>query len=98
MCIGIPMQVMREEEFRSPCQWGGQTAMVDMRLIGSQPEGTWVLVFRDTARETLSPERAEQISAALEGLSQAAEGGLDMERWFSDLIGREPQLPDFLRG
>ncbi|MBS1211517.1 MAG: hydrogenase assembly chaperone hypC/hupF [Proteobacteria bacterium] len=97
MCIGIPMQVMREGEFQSPCSWGTQTETVDMRLIGPQPAGTWVLVFRDTAREVLSAERAGQIAAALEGLRHATNGLPDVECWFSDLVGREPQLPDFLR-
>ena len=97
MCIGIPMQVMGEDEFQSPCLWGTQSSMVDMRLVGPQLPGTWVLVFRDAAREVLSAERAGQIAAALEGLSQVADGVGDVDRWFADLVGREPQLPDFLK-
>lgn len=98
MCIGIPMQVLGEGEFQSLCEGGGRQAMIDMRLIGIQPMGAWVLVFRDAAREVLSAERAAQIQAALVGLGLAMSGELDVDHLFADLVGREPQLPDFLKG
>lgn len=99
MCIGVPMRVMGEGEFQCLCEGsGGQQALVDMRLVGNQSLGTWVLVFRDAAREVLDEERAGQIAAALEGLGLAMSGELDVDEWFADLVGREPQLPEFLKG
>lgn len=40
MCIGVPMQVVRAEPFQAWCKGADGEAMVDMRLVGSQPEGT----------------------------------------------------------
>lgn len=97
MCIGIPMQVIEAGTYQAWCQGQTEARMIDMRLLAPQPVGSWVLVFLGTAREILSPERAEQIQAALEGLRQIETGEFDAERWFSDLVGREPTLPDFLK-
>ncbi|CAI8739935.1 hydrogenase expression/formation protein HypC [Methylocaldum szegediense] len=91
------MQVVRAESFQAWCKGAEGEAMVDMRLVGSQPEGTWVLVFLGTAREVLEPERAAQIEAALKGLRDAMSGSYDPAAAFADLVDREPQLPEFLR-
>lgn len=97
MCIGVPMQVVRAEPFQAWCKGADGEAMVDMRLVGSQPEGTWVLTFLGAAREVLEPERAAQIQAALAGFRDAMAGHYDPAAAFADLVDREPQLPDFLR-
>ncbi len=101
MCVGIPMQVVETGPFQSRCRGRAGETWIDMRLIGNQPEGTWVLTFLDAARETLEPERAAAINDALDALDSlqagmpAEPGQLDV--FFADLVNREPQLPDFLR-
>ncbi|HLF96595.1 MAG TPA: HypC/HybG/HupF family hydrogenase formation chaperone [Methylococcaceae bacterium] len=97
MCIGIPMQVLEPGELYARCQGPQGACLVDMRLVGCQPAGAWVLVFLDAAREVVAAERAGQIQNALLALNQAMHGDTDLDRWFPDLAGREPQLPDFLK-
>jgi hydrogenase assembly chaperone HypC/HupF len=70
---------------------------LDMRLIGAQPVGTWVLAFMGAAREVLSAEQAAQTQAAHRALAAVMQGEGDTEAFFADLIGREPSLPEHLR-
>jgi hydrogenase expression/formation protein HypC len=91
------MQVIEAGEFQALCQGSHETRIIDTRLVGSPAPGSWVLVFLDAAREILEPERALQIQSALAGLNLIMSGEVDVERWFPDLVGREPQLPDFLK-
>ncbi|QFY44823.1 HypC/HybG/HupF family hydrogenase formation chaperone [Candidatus Methylospira mobilis] len=97
MCIGLAMQVIEAGEFQALCQGLGEARMIDTRLVGRQTAGNWLLVFLDAAREELEPERALQIQAAVAGLHRIMHGEADVDRWFPDLAGREPQLPDFLK-
>jgi hydrogenase expression/formation protein HypC len=78
------------------CDCEGEARRIDMRLVGEQPPGTWVLVFIDAAREVIDELRAQRVSDALKALD-AAMSGQPFEHLFADLIGREPELPDFLR-
>jgi hydrogenase expression/formation protein HypC len=68
-----------------------------MMLVGPQPIGTWLLVFLDTAREVLSEQKARQIADALEAMRLAMQGDSQVDHLFADLVGREPQLPEFLK-
>jgi hydrogenase assembly chaperone HypC/HupF len=70
---------------------------VDLRLVGAQPPGTWLLVFFGAAREVIDELRAMQTLDALAAL-RAVQQGQPVEHLFADLIDREPELPDFLRG
>lgn len=97
MCVGIPMRVVTCHAGSAVCETGGETRLVDTMLVGDQPVGTWLLIFLDAAREVLSIEDAEKITAALQGLNQALSGGTDFDHLFADLIDREPQLPEHLR-
>lgn len=97
MCIGIPMQVLQAGEYSAQCQGPQGLRTIDMRLVGPQAPGSWVLVFLDAAREVIDAERAQQIQDALLALGQALDGDADLDRWFPDLVNREPQLPDFLK-
>jgi hydrogenase expression/formation protein HypC len=97
MCIGIPMQVLQAGEYYAQCQGPEGVRAIDMRLVGPQAPGSWVLVFIDAAREVLDAERALLIQDALLALDQAMDGSADLDRWFPDLANREPQLPDFLK-
>ncbi len=101
MCIGRPMQVIENAAGYALCRVDGQQRRIDTMLVGEQPVGTWLLTFLDTAREVLTPERAAQIREALRAVDLAmrgaTQGDAELERLFGDLVGREPQLPDFLR-
>lgn len=78
MCIAIPMQVIEAGPFWGWCQRDAAAAceQVDLRLVGSQPPGTWVLVFLGAAREVIDAQRAAQVRAALAALAAVT----DLER------------------
>lgn len=97
MCIGIPMQVLESSECNALCQGPDGIRVVDTRLVGEQPAGTWLLVFLHAAREVIDADRAGQIQNALQALEQAMAGATDLDQWFPDLANREPRLPDFLQ-
>jgi len=95
MCIGIPMQVIEAGPHRAWCQGPEEAVPVDTLLVGEQPPGTWLLVFQGIAREVMSEDRARLVLDALEALRAVARGDA-FDHLFPDLVGREPQLPDFL--
>jgi hydrogenase assembly chaperone HypC/HupF len=98
MCIGVPMQVIRPESGYAVCEAAGERREIDMRLVGDQPEGTWVLVFLDAAREVVTSEQASLIGNALDALRLALGGNTeDFDHLFPDLAGREPELPPHLK-
>src|SRR5271165_2269894 len=98
MCIGIPMQVVRASEGRAWCEGRGRRQELNMLLVGPQPPGTWILAFQDSAVRVLSAEEAEQTSAALDALEAALAGAQNFDRFFADLVDREPTLPEHLKG
>ena len=96
MCLGIPMQVVEGGvEFALCRRRNGEEQTVDLRLIGCQPGGSWVLVHLDTAREVLDAESAARIEDALTALEVALAGG-NTDHLFADLVAREPELPPHL--
>jgi hydrogenase expression/formation protein HypC len=97
MCIGIPMRVLQVEGDYALCEGMGERRRVDTLLLGPQAVGAWLLVFLDSAREVLSPESAEKITAALQAVNLAMQGEGDIGHLFPDLADREPVLPDFLQ-
>ncbi len=97
MCVGIPMKVMEAGAGYALCEWQGERRRIDTQLVGDQAEGTWLLTFLNSARETLSEEDATKISNALEALNMAMSGETNFDHLFADLIDREPQLPEHLR-
>jgi hydrogenase expression/formation protein HypC len=97
MCIGLPMQVTELRGESALCVYRGETSLVDMMLVGEQPVGTWLLVFLYAAREVISEQKARQIADALEAMRLAMQGETQLDYLFADLVGREPQLPEFLK-
>jgi len=97
MCIGIPMQVVAQHNESATCLYRGEESVIDTMLVGPQPVGAWLLVFLDAAREVLSETKAKQISDALEAMRLAMQGDNHIDHLFSDLVNREPQLPEFLK-
>ena len=98
MCIGIPMQVTEvEDDMFSWCDGRNGRKRINTMLINAVQPGDWLLTFLDSAREAIDVERADMINSALDALERVASGNNDFEDCFADLIGREPQLPNFLR-
>ncbi|HYP58526.1 MAG TPA: HypC/HybG/HupF family hydrogenase formation chaperone [Beijerinckia sp.] len=95
MCIGIPMVVESVSGHRAICRKGEERSTVDLALIGPQPAGTWVLVFLGSAREILTPERAQQIELAHAALTAAANGE-NTDFAFADFLAEGPTLPPHL--
>jgi hydrogenase expression/formation protein HypC len=96
MCLGLPMTVIEGDPFSALCGRRGERRRVSMMIVGGQPTGTRVLVHIDAATRVLDVDEARRIDDALDGLEAALKGD-DFEHLFADLIGREPQLPEFLR-
>lgn len=98
MCLGIPMQVQALEPLRALCAASdGHPQWVDIRLVDAPAVGDWLLVFLDSARELLTPERAHQIRDALAALQAAQQGDFGaLAQCFADLE-RPPELPEHLR-
>jgi len=99
MCVATPMRVLAVHDFTARCvDRQGAEATVDLRLVGSVEPDAWVLVFLGAAREILDAARAGEIDRALDALDAALRGDASaIDAAFADLVGREPQLPDFLR-
>ncbi len=97
MCIGIPMQVVDVEDMFAWCDGRNGRKRINIMLISTVQPGDWLLTFLDSAREAIDAERAALVNAALDALERVAAGKDNFDDCFADLIGREPQLPDFLR-
>ncbi|MDD5331128.1 MAG: HypC/HybG/HupF family hydrogenase formation chaperone [Sulfuricella sp.] len=97
MCIGVPMRVRQIEGVFAVCEGRGETRRLDMSLLGERPAGSWVLAYRDWAQQDLDEASAAQINDALDALDSVMRGEMDIADKFADLIGREPELPEFLR-
>jgi len=98
MCIGIPMRVLAAGEGMALCEGRGQRERLNLMLVGAQPEGTWVLAFQGSAVRVLSEAEAAATNDALDALAAVLAGGEAVEGFFADLAGREPELPEHLRG
>jgi hydrogenase expression/formation protein HypC len=101
MCVATPMRVLRAApaaHFAECIDRRGVETNVDLALVGAVAPGAWLLVFLGTAREIIDADRARQIDRALGALEAALAGDLsDIDAAFPDLVGREPQLPEYLR-
>ncbi|CAH2604208.1 Hydrogenase expression/formation protein HupF [Rhodovastum atsumiense] len=90
------MTVLAVEAGSAVCEHRGERRVVSTLLVGDVTPGMHLLVHIDTAVRVLDAAEARSIEAALDGV-QAALDGRDFEPFFADLIGREPELPPFLR-
>lgn len=97
MCVGVPMQVVEPAERHAWCHGREGRRLIDLSLLGPQPEGTWLLTFAGAGREVLTAEAAARIDLALDALALVLSGDASgIEAGFADLVGREPQLPAHL--
>lgn len=101
MCLAIPLQVIRMEGVMALCRGPKGNEWVDTLLTGPLQPGQWVLGFLGAAREVIDAGRAAQVAGALSALQSILDGGegIDavIDHHFPDLVGREPQLPAYLR-
>lgn len=97
MCLGIPVRVLRMEGAYAVCIGRNGEVRLDTLLVGDVEPGVWLLDHLGAAREIIDAARAQQIDRALDGLQAALGGSADLDGFFGDLIGREPQLPPHLQ-
>ena len=101
MCIGLPLQVVAIEGSFAWCADGPDRERLDMRLIGEQALGTWVLGFAGAARQVMSALEAAQARAARQALAAVLSGDADasaaLDHFFADLVDRQPTWPAHLR-
>lgn len=96
MCMGVPLRLTHAEGIVGRAEEAGAKVLVDLSLVPEARAGDWVLVFLGTAHEILTPDRAAQIAAALDGLRSVMAGG-DLGDAFADLEARPPSLPPHLQ-
>ncbi|WP_439402336.1 HypC/HybG/HupF family hydrogenase formation chaperone [Bradyrhizobium sp. DASA03068] len=96
MCLGLPMTIAETDGITALCEYGNEQRRVSVMLLPDVPVGAKVLVHIDSAVRVLDDNEARLISEALDGL-EASLNGQDSNRFFADLIGHEPQLPEHLR-
>lgn len=96
MCLGLPMTIVETDGTSALCRYGDELRRVSVLLLSDPPVGAKVLVYLDNAVRQLDDEEARLIGDAIEGL-QAALNGEDCDRFFADLVDREPELPEHLR-
>ena len=99
MCLGIPMQVVSVAGTTAVCRGRDGEARVDIALVAPVAPGEWLLTFLGAARGRLEADDAGRIDQALAALAAIERGEpFDAAAYFPDLVDREPQLPEFLRG
>lgn len=106
MCLALPMKVVCMEGTFALCEGRNGRERMDTLLTGPLEPGQWVLGFLGAVREVIDAERAALVGEALTGLESilaGASAGADqasidalISSHFSDLVNREPQLPEFL--
>ncbi|MBH5396562.1 HypC/HybG/HupF family hydrogenase formation chaperone [Bradyrhizobium sp. CNPSo 4010] len=96
MCLGLPMTILETDSITALCEYGDEQRRVSVMLLSDAVVGAKVLVHIDSAVRLLDENEARLISEALDAL-EASLNGQDCDRFFADLIGHEPQLPEHLR-
>lgn len=95
------MEVVSAGAHHAVCRGRNGLERVDTLITGPVEPGQWVLCFLGAAREVIDAERARLVESALAALDAIATGQGElaelMDSHFADLVGREPQLPAFLR-
>lgn len=90
------MLITKIDGIAAIAQGHGAVELVDISLCSDAQVGDWVLSFLGTAREILTQDQADKITAALGGLRALMQGG-DLGDAFADLDDRSPQLPPHLQ-
>lgn len=96
MCVGVPMRVLSCEDGMADCEGRGRRERLNAMLLGALAPGAWVLSYQGSAVREMTDDEARQTNDALDALDAALAGG-DVDRFFADLVGREPTLPPHLK-
>lgn len=96
MCVGVPMQIKSIDGIAGMTSNGKHIEVIDLSLTPDAQVGDWILTFLGAAREIITPDEANKISAALEGLRSLMQGG-ELGDAFADLDENTPQLPPHLQ-
>ncbi len=96
MCVGIPMQILSVDGIAARASDGAEEQVIDLSLTGPVAPGEWVLTFLGAAREVISADEAQKITAALNGLRALMAGG-SLGDAFADLEQNPPSLPPHLQ-
>jgi len=90
MCLAIPMRVVSGDGLIAWCEGRGERRRLDLALVGAQAPGTWLVAFRDVARQVLTDDEARSLNLALDGLEAALRGDTgNLDAYFPDLVGRD---------
>jgi hydrogenase expression/formation protein HypC len=99
MCLGIPVRVVSVSGTVARCDGPDGALDVDVSLVTPVVPGEWLLNFLGAARGRLDADEAARITRALGALGAIERGEpIDVAAFFPDLVDREPELPEFLRG
>lgn len=96
MCLGVPMQLITVDGIAARATDGTEEALIDLSLTDDAKPGDWVLTFLGAAREIISADEAQKITAALDGLRNLMSGHA-LGDAFADIEERGPQLPPHLQ-
>lgn len=96
MCVGVPMQVTAIDGIAGHATDGRHVEVIDLSLTPDAKVGDWLLTFLGAARDIITADEAQKISAALDGL-RAIMAGDGLGDAFADLENRGPQLPAHLQ-
>ena len=91
------MQVAAVDGMVAECEGRGRRERIDVALVGTVTVGEWLLAHQGRAVRTMSDGEAAATGAALDALEAALAGDRDLDVFFADLAGREPELPPHLR-
>lgn len=102
MCMGTPLKLISIDDMGiAECIDAADRAYfcrVQTVLLDVPPRvGDWILVHIDTAMRSIDEDEAIQIANAIAAV-EAASKGEAFKHLVGDLLDREPQLPDHLRG
>ena len=93
MCIGIPMQIIKQNEYSALCRGRHGEKEINTLLIGPQKEGVWILNFLGSAREVITEEAAKKIEHALSAVEAIMRGEeIDVDAHFPDLAGNRHNI------
>lgn len=94
MCVGLPLRITAITGIAA--EVADSADLIDLSLTPEAQVGDWVLTFLGAAREVISEDEAEKISAALKGLRSVMQGNA-LGDAFADLDAATPQLPPHLQ-
>ena len=74
MCIGIPMQVLACAGTFADCVGREGAGRVGTQLVAPVSVGDWLLVFLGEAQQIITAQRAQEVNATLDLVTQAMQG------------------------